>query len=60
MAQTVLLVDDDIAMRQSTEQALELAGHTVCTFASAEEALEYGFIDHIQKYAASVTGVGTN
>ncbi len=39
MAQTVLLVDDDIAMRQSTEQALELAGHTVRTFASAEEAL---------------------
>lgn len=25
---------------------------------SAEEALEYGFIDHIQKYAASHTGVG--
>jgi flagellar basal-body rod protein FlgB len=23
------------------------------------EALEYGFIDHIQKYAASTTGVGT-
>jgi ATP-dependent Clp protease protease subunit len=27
---------------------------------TAQEALEYGFIDHIQKYAASVTGVGTN
>ncbi len=27
---------------------------------SAEEALEYGFIDHIQKYAASATGVGSN
>jgi ATP-dependent Clp protease protease subunit len=27
---------------------------------SAQEALEYGFIDHIQKYAASATGVGTN
>ena len=27
---------------------------------TAEEALEYGFIDHIQKYAASATGVGTN
>ena len=26
---------------------------------SAEEALEYGFIDHIQKYAASATGVGS-
>ncbi|OYU17582.1 MAG: Fis family transcriptional regulator [Rhodobacteraceae bacterium PARR1] len=39
MAQTVLLVDDDIAMRQSTEQALELAGHRVRAFASAEEAL---------------------
>ena len=26
---------------------------------TAEEALEYGFIDHIQKYAASTTGVGT-
>jgi ATP-dependent Clp protease protease subunit len=26
---------------------------------SAQEALEYGFIDHIQKYAAGVTGVGT-
>jgi ATP-dependent Clp protease protease subunit len=27
---------------------------------SAQEALEYGFIDHIQKYAASQTGVGNN
>ena len=27
---------------------------------SAEEALEYGCIDHIQKYAASATGVGSN
>ena len=27
---------------------------------SAEEALEYGFIDHIQKFAARATGVGTN
>jgi ATP-dependent Clp protease protease subunit len=27
---------------------------------TAEEALEYGFIDHIQKYAAVATGVGTN
>ena len=26
---------------------------------TAQEALEYGFIDHIQKYAASTTGVGT-
>jgi ATP-dependent Clp protease protease subunit len=26
---------------------------------TAEEALEYGFIDHIQKYAAGTTGVGT-
>ncbi len=27
---------------------------------SAEQALEYGFIDHIQKYAAGETGVGAN
>jgi ATP-dependent Clp protease protease subunit len=27
---------------------------------TAEEALDYGFIDHIQKYAAVATGVGTN
>ena len=27
---------------------------------SAQEALEYGFIDHIQKHAAGSTGVGTN
>ena len=26
---------------------------------TAQEALEYGFIDHIQKYAAGATGVGT-
>ena len=26
---------------------------------TAEEALAYGFIDHIQKYAAGTTGVGT-
>jgi len=26
---------------------------------SADEALEYGFIDHIQKYAAGATGVGS-
>ena len=39
MTQTVLLIDDDEAMRRSTEQALELAGHHVRAFASAEEAL---------------------
>lgn len=27
---------------------------------TAEEALDYGFIDHIQKYAAVATGVGNN
>lgn len=27
---------------------------------TAEEALEYGFIDHIQKFAAGATGVGSN
>ena len=27
---------------------------------TAQEALEYGFIDHIQKHAAGSTGVGTN
>lgn len=36
----VLLVDDDGAMRQSTQQALELAGLTVASFATAEEVLD--------------------
>lgn len=40
MAQTVLLIDDDTAMRLSTEQALQLAGHDVQAFATAEAALE--------------------
>lgn len=40
MVQSVLLIDDDLAMRQSTEQALELSGHRVRAFASAEAALE--------------------
>jgi two-component system, NtrC family, C4-dicarboxylate transport response regulator DctD len=35
----VLLVDDDEQMRRSTSQALELAGLTVQSFASAEEVL---------------------
>jgi two-component system, NtrC family, C4-dicarboxylate transport response regulator DctD len=35
----VLLIDDDLSMRQSMEQALELAGFSVSTFAAAEEAL---------------------
>ncbi|MGL4311957.1 MAG: sigma-54-dependent transcriptional regulator [Paracoccaceae bacterium] len=39
MIPTILLIDDDMAMRQSTEQALELAGHNVRAFARAEEAL---------------------
>nr|MCU0912724.1 sigma-54-dependent Fis family transcriptional regulator [Paracoccaceae bacterium] len=39
MKQTVLLIDDDEAMRRSTEQALELADFTVQSFASAEAAL---------------------
>lgn len=39
MKQTVLLIDDDEAMRRSTEQALDLAGFTVQPFASAEAAL---------------------
>jgi len=39
MKQTVLLIDDDEAMRRSTEQALELAGFAVQSCASAEQAL---------------------
>jgi two-component system C4-dicarboxylate transport response regulator DctD len=39
--QTVLLIDDDEAMRRSTEQALDLAGFAVRSLASAEEALPY-------------------
>jgi two-component system, NtrC family, C4-dicarboxylate transport response regulator DctD len=39
MKSRVLLVDDDAAMRASTEQALELAGLRVSGFASAEEVL---------------------
>jgi two-component system C4-dicarboxylate transport response regulator DctD len=35
----VLLIDDDAAMRQSTEQALDLAGFGVTVFASADDAL---------------------
>ncbi len=42
MKQTVLLIDDDEAMRRSTEQALELAGFSVQSFAGAEAAL--GFV----------------
>ncbi|MGQ0563724.1 MAG: sigma-54-dependent transcriptional regulator [Gemmobacter sp.] len=38
MKQVVLLIDDDAAMRQSTQQALELAGLTVAAHASAEDA----------------------
>ncbi len=36
MKQTVLLIDDDEAMRRSTEQALDLAGFSVQSFAAAE------------------------
>lgn len=39
MTQTVVLIDDDEAMRQSTEQALDLAGFTVSAHGSAEAAL---------------------
>ena len=39
MTQTLLLIDDDEAMRRSTEQALELAGFAVRSFAGAEGAL---------------------
>lgn len=39
MAQAVMLIDDDLAMRRSTEQALELSGHRVLAFETAEEAL---------------------
>ena len=41
MKQTVLLIDDDEAMRQSTEQALELAGFHVQSFPGAEQALGF-------------------
>jgi two-component system C4-dicarboxylate transport response regulator DctD len=37
----VLLVDDDAAMRASTEQALDLAGLSVSCFASAEDLLDH-------------------
>jgi two-component system, NtrC family, C4-dicarboxylate transport response regulator DctD len=41
MKQTVLLIDDEEAMRRSTEQALELAGFTVHSLPSAEQALGF-------------------
>jgi two-component system, NtrC family, C4-dicarboxylate transport response regulator DctD len=41
MKQTVLLIDDDDAMRRSTLQALELADFAVQAFASAEAALPF-------------------
>jgi two-component system, NtrC family, C4-dicarboxylate transport response regulator DctD len=37
----VLLIDDDAAMRASTEQALELAGLAVTGFGSAEDCLDH-------------------
>lgn len=39
MMQQVLVIDDDEAMRRSTEQALDLAGLAVMSVSSAEEAL---------------------
>ncbi len=39
MMQQVLVIDDDEAMRRSTEQALDLAGLAVISVPSAEEAL---------------------
>jgi two-component system C4-dicarboxylate transport response regulator DctD len=42
MKQTVLLIDDEEAMRRSTEQALELAGFSVHSLPGAEQAL--GFV----------------
>lgn len=39
MRQTVLLIDDDEAMRRSTQQALDLAGFEVVAYGSAEAAL---------------------
>lgn len=41
MKPSILLIDDDEAMRRSTEQALELAGFTVQALASAEQALGF-------------------
>ena len=41
MKQTVLLIEDDEAMRRSTEQALDLAGFSVRALPLAEEALPY-------------------
>ncbi|MBD3764055.1 MAG: sigma-54-dependent Fis family transcriptional regulator [Rhodobacterales bacterium] len=39
MTTRVFLIDDDEPMRRSTEQALDLAGFAVTSFATAEEAL---------------------
>lgn len=41
MRPKVLLVDDDAAMRASTEQALDLAGLPVAGFGTAEDILEH-------------------
>ena len=38
--QTILLVDDEEELRRSTAQALELAGLSVQTLASADHVLE--------------------
>ncbi len=37
----VLLIDDDAAMRHSTEQALDLSGFSVTAFSSADDALAH-------------------
>ncbi len=41
MKQSVILIDDDEAMRRSTEQALDLAGFAVRSLAGAEQALGF-------------------
>ena len=60
------LADIDVTMRSfdtqhtgKTVEQMERDGDRDRWF-TAQEALEYGFIDHIREFAGSATGIGTN
>ena len=53
-----LIFGSDYTPRDATVEQVMADGDRDRWF-SADEALEYGFIDHIQKHAEGATGVGT-
>ena len=50
----IAIVDDDVRILESIQELLESAGHSVCSFSSAQSLLEDGIMSEIDCLIADI------